>query len=189
MRLTETVRQQLLDVNDGFSQTSHYSDRNSDSTMLYTVRDGALHVRESGKTSWADSRYDNFYIADPEQTHRFLAKHRDALDWTGVDPTWTIGVPTVDPPVDEIAPDVLRDEVSDEALDEPQDSRTVDETAKDWAVLGVAVVLIAGAGIAAYKYGRPIWNERMKPAASRLRDKIRRPRPDAPDATEEPPSA
>lgn len=188
MRLTEAVRQQLLDLNDGFSQTSHYSDRNSDSTMLYTVKDGALHIRESGKTSWADSRYDNSYIADPEQTHRFLAKYRDELDWAGVDPMRTTGKTSVDPPVDEVMPDVVGDEAPDEALDEPQDSRTVDETAKEWAVLGVAV-LIAGAGLAAYKYGRPIWNERVKPAASRLRDKIRRPRPDAPDATEEPPSA
>jgi len=185
MRLTDTVRQQLLELNNGFSNTTCYSDKNSESTFRYTINNGTLHIHESGSTSWADSRYDNSYIADPEQTHRFLAKHRDALDWNGVDPTRTSDKPRVDYLVDDPQSDVG----SDEGLDEPQIGRTADETAKAWAVVGVAVVLITGAGIAAFKYGRPVWNERVKPAAARLQDKMRRRKPDAPDATEEPPSA
>jgi hypothetical protein len=40
------------------------------------IKGGKLLIREIGKTSWADSRFDDVRIADIEQTRRFL---RDVL--------------------------------------------------------------------------------------------------------------
>jgi hypothetical protein len=58
MRLTKDVRQQLLDQNEGFTRRTSYSGKNLSEDRLYEIRDGELHVRAAGKTSWADSRYD-----------------------------------------------------------------------------------------------------------------------------------
>ena len=42
----------------------------------YLIKGGQLLIREIGKTSWADSRFDDVRVADIEQTRRFL---RDVL--------------------------------------------------------------------------------------------------------------
>lgn len=79
-RLTKTVRQMLLDRNEGFSTRTYYEGRNSREERIYTISGGKLHIRAIGKTSWADSRYDNEWVASDEEVHRFLYAHQDEMD-------------------------------------------------------------------------------------------------------------
>jgi hypothetical protein len=85
MRLTREVRQKLLDQNEGFSTTTYNRQNNFREERFYEIRGGQLHVRAVGKTSWADSRYDDEFIADDEQTHRFLRDNLSALNTDGID--------------------------------------------------------------------------------------------------------
>ncbi|MEU0151485.1 hypothetical protein [Micromonospora fulviviridis] len=84
MRLTKQVIQQLLDQNEGFKASTHYSDRNNTNDRHYQIVSGELRIRETGKTSWADSRYDNEFIADEDQTRRFLRNNLGALNTDGL---------------------------------------------------------------------------------------------------------
>lgn len=84
-RLTKSVRQQLLNQNDGFSRRTYYEGRNSREERIYTVSGGQLHIRAIGKTSWADSRYDDEWIASEEETHRFLYEYQDYMNADGID--------------------------------------------------------------------------------------------------------
>lgn len=80
MRLTGKNRQMLLNLNDGFTERTYYEDRNSREERIYTISNGELHIRAIGKTSWADSHYDNEWIADDDEVHRFLYKFLDELN-------------------------------------------------------------------------------------------------------------
>lgn len=84
LRLTKTVRDALLTLNEGFQKTTHYSGKNFSETRTYRIIEGALHVRESGKTSWADSRYARDRLANADEVHRFLKKNLDALKKDGL---------------------------------------------------------------------------------------------------------
>ena len=79
MRLTKDVIQKLLDMNEGFSQTKSYTSRNFKCDYHYLIKGGKLLVREIGKTSWADSRFDDDVVADIERTRRFLRDHLHLL--------------------------------------------------------------------------------------------------------------
>ncbi len=81
MRFTKNNRQQVLDANEGFERHTYHSERNYEEDRTYTVSGGQLHVREKGKTSWADSAYDKTTpnSADDEETKRFLRKYKDQL--------------------------------------------------------------------------------------------------------------
>ena len=79
MRLTKDVVQKLLDLNEGFSRTKSYSGRNFKSDYHYLIKGGKLLVREIGKTSWADSRFDDAVVADIDRTRRFLRDHLHLL--------------------------------------------------------------------------------------------------------------
>lgn len=72
MRYTKEVVQQLLDINEGFEKTKSFVGRNFKETNYYLIKGGKLFIRSKGKSSWADSRYDNNTIADMEQARRFL---------------------------------------------------------------------------------------------------------------------
>lgn len=85
MRLTKLIIEQLLRQNEGFSTSTHNSQRNSSEDRTYMIADGKLHVRAQGKTSWADSRYDEEWVADGEETHRFLYRFLELLDTEGID--------------------------------------------------------------------------------------------------------
>lgn len=80
MRLTKKARQELLDRNHGFETTTHYSGRNLTETRRYKILDGELHIQSTGKTSWADSHFDQESVADEDQTKRFLRKYRGLLN-------------------------------------------------------------------------------------------------------------
>ena len=79
VRLTKKVRQLLLDQNEGFKKRTSYDSRNSSWTRDYLIKGGKLFINEVGKTSWADSRYDNSWEADERETHSFLYKFLDEL--------------------------------------------------------------------------------------------------------------
>ncbi|MFI8288593.1 hypothetical protein ACIGBL_05550 [Streptomyces sp. NPDC085614] len=84
MRLTAEVRQKLLDQNEGFELQTSSTQKNHTEYRRYRITGGQLHIRESGKTSWADSRYDNEYVATDEQTHRFLYEYQGELNTDGL---------------------------------------------------------------------------------------------------------
>ncbi|TMW71176.1 hypothetical protein [Alteribacter natronophilus] len=84
MRLTKDVIKQLLDINEGFAKTTNFVDRNFKETNHYLIKGGKLLIRSTGKTSWADSRFDNKTIADVDQTRRFLRKVIEELKTDGI---------------------------------------------------------------------------------------------------------
>lgn len=81
IRLTKNNRKKLLELNEGFTLPTHYKDRNSETTRVYEIKNGNLYVQKSGKTCWSDSRYSNKpYIADEEDTHRFLYRYQHLMN-------------------------------------------------------------------------------------------------------------
>ncbi len=84
-RLTKEVRKRLLEQNDGFTRSTHYKDRNFQEQRIYKISGGQLHIKSTGKTSWADSRFDDEYTARDEEVHRFLYKYLDELNKDGID--------------------------------------------------------------------------------------------------------
>ena len=80
-RLTKTVREKMLQQNEGRSFQTHFDGKNFSESRTYTISGGKLHIREHGNTSWADSRYDHTRIADDKEVHRFLYKFQDDLDY------------------------------------------------------------------------------------------------------------
>ena len=85
MRLTKEVIQKLLDANEGFTRTRSYSGRNYRATYQYLIHEGKLLVNTAGKTSWADSRFNNTVVADMDQTRRFLRSVLDFLNVAGIE--------------------------------------------------------------------------------------------------------
>lgn len=51
MRLAKKLRQQLLDQNEGFETSTHYSSKNFTEDRHYQIAGGELHIRSTGKTS------------------------------------------------------------------------------------------------------------------------------------------
>lgn len=85
LRLTKTVREQLLKLNEGFETTTHYKAKNFTETRVYRIIDGVLHVHSTGKTSWAGSRFSKDFVADNAETHRFLNNNLHALKKNGLE--------------------------------------------------------------------------------------------------------
>jgi hypothetical protein len=81
MRFTKKNRQRILDDNEGFTMNTSYSGRNYSESRTYSIIDGVLQILVKGKTSWADSRFEDSYTydADADETKRFLRKFRDML--------------------------------------------------------------------------------------------------------------
>ncbi|MFJ8073829.1 hypothetical protein ACIQ7Q_07805 [Streptomyces sp. NPDC096176] len=85
MRLTREVRQQLLDQNEGFEKRTSSSGKNFTEYRHYRITGGQLLIRASGKTSWADSRFDTGYVgATDDQTRRFLREYLAELNTDGL---------------------------------------------------------------------------------------------------------
>lgn len=72
MRYTKENIQKILDLNNGYKAVKSYHDRNLSYDNYYEIRDGKLFCRSDGKTSWADSHFDDRYECDIDQTRRFL---------------------------------------------------------------------------------------------------------------------
>lgn len=77
--LTNDMICRILQMNEGYEDTTHYSSRNYRETNHYTIRDGKLHKHSQGKTSWSDSRFDDSTICDIEQVRRFLRPRLNSL--------------------------------------------------------------------------------------------------------------
>lgn len=80
-RLTKDVREKMLEQNEGATFHTNYEGRNFRESRTYTITNRELHIRESGKSSWSDSRYDDTRVADDKEVHRFLSKFKDALKY------------------------------------------------------------------------------------------------------------
>lgn len=85
MRLTKEVRKKLLAQNEGFQRKTYFETNNSHNTNIYTITNGQLMVHSRGDTSWSDSKYDETYVCDEAQTHRFLWKNLSELNTDGID--------------------------------------------------------------------------------------------------------
>ena len=85
MRLTKTVIQKILDMNDGFSRSTSYSGKNYSADYSYLVKGGKLLIGRTDKTSWADSRSDTHGTADIDQTRRFIRKFIDFMKTDGLE--------------------------------------------------------------------------------------------------------
>ncbi|MGW6638248.1 hypothetical protein [Streptomyces cyaneofuscatus] len=81
--MTSDVRQQLLDQNEGFELKTKTSMKNLSEHRHCRITGGELRIRSSGKTSWADSRFEES-VASSEQTHRFLREHLLELNTDGL---------------------------------------------------------------------------------------------------------
>ena len=81
-RLTKKVRQQLMNQNNGFERKTYYDSRNSEEERFYRIEDGRLKIRAVGKTSWADSLYEN---SSDRETLKFGTLEDENVDLTQVD--------------------------------------------------------------------------------------------------------
>ncbi|MGY2703050.1 hypothetical protein [Nocardioides sp. HB32] len=179
MRLTEPVRAALLLINEGFTASTNYNSKNSTESRVYTIVEGHLQVRARGKGAWADSRYDNTFIADKEATHTFLRKHLPELSTDGLD--------------DALA-QVAAERASQPPTPSPSSAAVSDgaATATSPAAAPVrhlnvdkAVAALVGAGIlavaAAPHVGR-LWHEHLQPRVERLSGRFAKtPHADAPE--------
>lgn len=85
LRLTESVREALLKLNEGLTISTSYSGNNFSESRRYLIRGGELIIRAVGKTSWADSRFDKEWVANPKEVHQFLYKFLRSLKTDGLD--------------------------------------------------------------------------------------------------------
>ncbi|TFC74580.1 hypothetical protein E3O45_10340 [Cryobacterium sp. TMS1-20-1] len=156
------VRRQLLEQNEGFSTTTSYEGKNSSEDRRYTITDGKLHVHASGNTSWADSRYKSDFVADDDQTHRYLYNNLSLLNQDDVIQTKVVRPKRPPESVAAIEQPVTVDQLADPTAN-ASDRRVVVVVAV--VVVGVVVVV----GTLAYVLGKPAWDNRMKPAIERRR--------------------
>ena len=56
-----------------------YDSRNLSYEREYLIESGELIIREVGKTSWSDSRYDKTWKADKDEVLRFLRNNINSL--------------------------------------------------------------------------------------------------------------
>ena len=80
MRFTRENIKKVLEKNEGFKDRTYYKSRNREEENLYTIIGGVLQKRSIGKTSFADSRYDETTECDLEQTRRFLRRNEHVLN-------------------------------------------------------------------------------------------------------------
>lgn len=85
VRLTRDVRQRILEQNEGFSTRTYYEGRNTREERIYTISGGVLKIRAIGKGAWADSRYDEEWIASDDETHRFLYANKSKMNLDGIE--------------------------------------------------------------------------------------------------------
>lgn len=85
MRLTKAVVQKIPDMNEGFTRTTSYTGKNYRADCSYLVKGGKLLIGKTGKTSWADSRFDISGIADIDQARRFIRKFIDSMKTDGLE--------------------------------------------------------------------------------------------------------
>lgn len=85
VRLTRNNRKRILEQNAGFTERTYYDSKNHTYEREYRISGDKLYIREIGKTSWSDSRYDKEWTADNEETHRFLYNNLWKLNTDGLE--------------------------------------------------------------------------------------------------------
>lgn len=146
--LTKKVMQQLLEQNQGYTDRTNYEDKNLREQRDYEVRDGELHIRSRGKTSWADSRFDDQFVANEEQTRRFLRRELPNLNTAGLEsPAKSTVRPrrgeSADPPDPRASSDEGRGVHSDTDLDSVDTEDLDDSSINPWILGGVVVGALA----------------------------------------------
>lgn len=180
-RLTADVRRQLLELNDGFTQQTSYAAKNFREHRTYTIVDGQLQIRSTGKTSWADSGFEHTWIADAEETHRFLYNHQGLLDQSQVVVNPQPRIPRAAPASVEGPAAVVGDGDSDGVDVAAANIRFLSQLTPAQRLLFLAAVAAAAVGVyAAFRWGPTLWTNRVKPAAARWRTRVRRDHDDEP---------
>ena len=94
MYLTKSKVAQVLKQNEGFKRETYVNMKNFKCAYLYFVKGGKLFRRESGRTSWSDSRFHQTIECSPEQVRRFIHEWKNCLNLKGIeyicigDSTW-----------------------------------------------------------------------------------------------------
>lgn len=175
MRLTEHVRRQVLELNEGFTTQTYYEGKNSRESRTYTIIGGELRIRATGKTSWADSHYDNEFVANKDATLRYLRQHLYDLDLDDVDET----APPKPKPTAKAAPVGPADypthsDAEDEYEYEPAEHNPdyhPDPSGRAILIAAAIAAATVAAVVAARRYGKPVWDNRVQPAIERRRAK------------------
>lgn len=172
-RLTQSVRQQLLDQNEGVSFQTFYRDRNFHETRTYTVQDGALTIRAQGKGPFGGSQFDTTWTADADEVHRALYNHQYRFDHSRVDPK--LKLPRPDVIVGSIPEEVV--EVLIEDGSPAAQSRVAawfeGLSAKEKLLFGGVVVAVVVGGVVVYRFRRLLAGK-VKGATAALRRKFDR---------------
>lgn len=79
MRLTRAVREKMLAENEGFTIQTSNKQRNYSQNRTYKISKGKLHIRETGKTSFSDSRYEHEWDANDKEVHQFLYNYQNII--------------------------------------------------------------------------------------------------------------
>lgn len=180
IRLTKNVRQQLLDQNDGYADQTYYQGNNFREQRDYEIRQGQLHIRSRGKTSWADSHFDEQIVADDQQTRRFLRNNLHALNTDGlgtpVARTVAAGLDQrADPSDDASSEDRTEDPIYfdfEQADDDEYDEDPEMDNRVYAAVGGALIAYFAVRAVA--PHARRWWSESLAPRAQRMRQKVTR---------------
>lgn len=172
-RLTQSVRQQLLDQNEGLSFQTFYRDRNFRETRTYTVQDGALTIRAQGKGPFGGSQFDTTWTADADEVHRALYNHQYRFDHSGVDPK--LKLPRPDVIVGSIPEEVVEVLIEDGSPEAQSRVAAWFEglSAKEKLLFGGVVVAVVVGGVVVYRLRRPIAGK-VKGATAALRRKFDR---------------
>lgn len=87
-RFTKDIVEKLLVLNEDFEKAvtdTLGGSKNYSATNYYLIKGGQLLIRTKGKTSWADSHFDETTVASPEQTRRVLKKFYNLLKTDGIE--------------------------------------------------------------------------------------------------------
>ncbi len=176
-RLTASVRQRILEQNEGFTTRTYYDAKNFREERIYTISGGMLHVRSVGKTSWADSRFDNEWIASDEEAHRFLYKHQSEMNLDELDITEDRkkeirqATSITKQKINKLEDEDLAIE-SDSYFNE--DAGTTDANDDD-IVVAVGMLLIAGLVYGTYEVAPSInhwWHDKAVPSLKKMKNKV-----------------
>lgn len=173
-RLTASVRQRIIEQNEGFTTRSYNEGKNFREERIYTISDGVLNIRAVGKTSWADSRFNDEWTASDEETHRFLYKHQSEMNLDGIANERNITRNRKK----EIHHETNKLEGEDLAIESDsysfEDSDTRDSN-NEALVQAVSEILVAASVYGIYKatpYIKDWWHDKAIPSLKKMKNKI-----------------
>lgn len=180
VRLTRDVRRQIIEKNEGFSTHTYNEQKNFRENRIYTIANGELRIRASGKTSWADSHYDKEWIASDEETHRFLYNNKNQMDLDGIENA-SVSPRTKksqqEKPVIDFANSCIKESETEDYFS--YNNENVDNDSEEggnsiWHAVGdvVLAILVTYGIYKAAPYVRRFWNEKALPSFRSIRTKI-----------------